>query len=65
MVEEEKIAKNLLLDRTCDNCYYSWDCEHKPEVHTCEKWNTKDLKDLIIAEANVKNVFKKKPVENM
>ncbi len=42
----DKIAKNLLQDKTCDNCQ-GWTCPVKGEiVGTCENW--KELVDLRI-----------------
>ncbi len=57
-MKDDILAKNLLLDRVCDNCLYhniSWasdlkyeHCvyigkEHGPGEDTCEKWHVRDI----------------------
>lgn len=57
-MNEDKIAKNLLLEETCDTCYHytgentsehlCWNCFYepkKPEELKCSKW-LKGLDDL-------------------
>jgi hypothetical protein len=42
-MNEDKIAKNLLLGRICDNCEnnFLYSCQNKTKNNTCPKWQKK------------------------